>query len=136
MPSSHPVLSFSLFTFHPKCVSQGQLLPVQYELSKSNRDRDQLIQQVKELQEAQVCYALSCCQRSYLISSTIHLLPSTIYHRTYIIYILSAPCFFNFFDFYSAALLRDSHCTVLFCTALSLKVISSVLSSSPHQNLK
>ena len=33
---------------------QGQLLPVQYELSKSNRDRDLLIQQAKELQETQV----------------------------------------------------------------------------------
>jgi hypothetical protein len=47
----------------------------------------------------------------------------------------AAPRCFNFFYSYSATLHRHSHCTVLFCSALSLKVMTYVL-SYPHQTNK
>ena len=131
MPSSHPILHFSLSTFHPKCVCQGQLLPVQYELSKSNRDRDQLIKQVKDLQEAQVYYALSCCQRSHLLPSISCLLPSTICLLSAVscssLLELRRPLFSYFASSFTL------HCIVLFCTLTKGHLICPILLASPNQ---
>lgn len=119
IPSSRPILPFSLLTFRPICVCQGQLLPVQYELSKSNRDRDQLIQQVKDLQEAQVYYALSCCQRSHLLPSTICLLSA-----------ISCSSLLQFLLFLFSYFASSLHCIVLFCTLTKGHDICPILPSS------
>lgn len=86
---------------------QGQLLPVQYELSKSNRDRDLLIQQAKELQETQVLSLPLMMLQSGSNSSSCQLL-----------YLAKTV-----FDFTSLCL---SQCTALHCTKLYY--------TTPHYN--
>lgn len=129
--SSHPILHFSLSTFHPKCVCQGQLLPMQYELSKSNRDRDQLMKQVKDLQEAQVYCALSCCQRSHHLPSISCLLPSTICLLSAVscssLLELRRPLFSYFASSFTL------HCIVLFCTLTKGHLICPILLPSTNQ---